>query len=383
MTSIYLDNNASTAVDQRVLEQMLPYFTEKYGNPSSEHAFGWIAEKAIEKARQQLADLIQCEPRELIFTSGATESINMAIKGVFQLYKNVGKKILVAATEHKAVLETCFSLESQGAEVVLIPVDHEGIVDLNFLRTALDNQCILVCVAKANNETGTIQPVEQIGELCRNNKTLFFCDGTQGPGKLLMDVKEENIDLLCLSAHKMYGPKGIGVIYASRRSPRIMLPALMHGGGQENGMRSGTLNVPSIVGFGKAAELVQDEWFENASKMSRLRTFLEHSFEAEKMIIINGSIKNRLCNTSNIRFPVIKATELIKLVPELAFSTGSACSSSQNKDSHVLTAMGLHSEEIKSSLRISLGNNNTQDEIEQAVLLLKNAVRRINALPKA
>lgn len=369
--SIYFDHNSSCRVADEVLSAMLPYFTQHYGNASSKtHAFGWIAEQAVEDAQAQVAQLINAEKEEIIFTSGATESINLAIKGICANQGNQKNHIITCATEHTAVLDTLNVLGKQGFEISILPVDRWGQIDLEQLKNAFTKRTLLVCMMHANNETGTIHPVKEIASIAHQNNAFFFCDATQSAGKIGVDVKELEIDMLCLSAHKMYGPKGIGALYVSNKTPRIKLTPLIDGGGQQNGLRSGTLNVPGIVGLGKASELAMQLAWEDGVKISRLRTILEQRLTLLPDTFINGDIKNRLYNTSNICFKNKTAIELFKALKNVAVSNGSACASASASVSHVLLAMGLNEQEAQSSLRFSLGRHNTIDEVEQVIAMI-------------
>ncbi|MGZ4048816.1 MAG: cysteine desulfurase family protein [Bacteroidia bacterium] len=365
---IYLDYNATTPVDRRVLETMLPYFTEKFGNASSRtHSFGWIAEDAVKTARQQVASFINCLDQELVFTSGATEAINLAIKGVWENYQSKGKHIITVKTEHKAVLDCCKTLEKKGAEITYLSVDREGLIDLEELKRSLSRQTILVAVMYANNETGVIQPIREIADLVHANKSFFMCDATQAVGKINIDVEEEHIDLMCVSAHKIYGPKGVGALYVRRKDPRVTLFPQIDGGGHERGLRSGTLNVTGIVGLGKACELAQTEMWEDAARISRLRTKLEQNLCDLENVFINGSTKHRLFNTTNITFQGIRSESLINKIPNIAVAMGSACTSAVAEPSHVLKAMGLTDEDSYSALRFSLGKYTTEAEINEVI----------------
>lgn len=377
-TPVYLDYNATTPVDKRVLETMLPYFTEKYGNASSRtHAFGWIAEDAVTTARKQVADLINCLEQELVFTSGATEAINLAIKGVWENYKTKGNHIITVTTEHKAVLDTCQALEKKGAKITYLPVNREGLIDLDDLRNALTPQTILVCVMYANNETGVIQPIQKIAEQVHANNSIFMVDATQVIGKINVDVMDEHIDLMCLSAHKFYGPKGVGALYVRRKDPRVSLFPMMDGGGHERGLRSGTLNVTGIVGLGKACEIAKQEMWDDAARISRLRTKLEQHLCDLEDVYINGSTKNRLFNTTNITFLKIRSETLINKIPNIAVSMGSACTSAIAQPSHVLKAMGLSDSESYSSIRFSLGKYTTLEEIDQTIESVTQAMKQM------
>ena len=373
MESIYLDYNSTTPVDPKVLEAMLPYFTQHFGNAaSSTHAWGWTASAVVERAREQVAQLIGAEPNEIIFTSGSTEALNLAIRGVAQAYSSVGKHMVVCATEHKAILDTVQDLTKAGIEYGVIGVDREGRIDLIELQKLLRDDTILVAVMMANNETGVIQDCEEIGRICREKKIIFLSDTTQAVGKMRVNVDEQSLDLCTLSAHKMYGPKGIGALYVRRKNPRVSLHSQITGGGHERGLRSGTLNVPALVGFGKACELANEGGWDYGIHTSRWRTFLEQQLTIELGHgFINGSIKSRLPNTSNICFPKIKSEQLIKALPNIGMSMGSACTSAIPQPSHVLKAMGLSEQEIYSSVRISIGKNTSEEEIKETLVRME------------
>lgn len=374
-TPIYLDYNATTPVDKRVLETMLPYFTEKFGNASSRtHAFGWVAEDAVKTAREQVAQLINCLAQEIIFTSGATEAINLAIKGVWENYQNKGKHIITVKTEHKAVLDTCKSLEKKGAEITYLSVDREGMIDLEELKKALRPQTILVAVMYANNETGVIQPIKAIADLVHANNSIFMCDATQAVGKINCDVEEEHIDLMCLSAHKFYGPKGVGALYVRRKDPRVTLYPQIDGGGHERGLRSGTLNVTGIVGLGKACEIAQQEMWDDSARISKLRTKLEQHLCDLENVFINGSTKYRMYNVTNITFQGIRSENLITKIPTIVIAMGSACTSAIAEPSHVLKAMGLSDEDSYSSVRFSLGKYTTETEINDVIKMVSKVI---------
>lgn len=363
---IYFDNNATTKVDNEVVKAMLPYFDENYGNASSKlHQFGWVANAAVEEAQQKIAKLINCETEEIIFTSGATESVNLAIKGIFEAYKTKGNHIITCKTEHKAVLDTCLYLQKQGAEITFLNVDKEGLIDLDELKSAIKPTTILVSIMAANNETGVIQPTEKIAEICNTQNLIFFSDATQFVGKERCDVSELGIHCMAFSAHKFYGPKGIGALYIKRKNPRVNLIEQIHGGGHQNNKRSGTLNIPLIVGFGKSAELSLLNYWENSTHISKLKNYFEHQLLDIENLTINGSTRYRLYNTSNITFP--KNLKITSLVNEFAFASGSACSSSTTEPSHVLKAMGIDEEEIKNSFRFSFSKYNTLEEIKLIV----------------
>lgn len=346
---------------------MLPYFSERFGNASSKsHSFGWTAAQVVDNARAQVASLLNAEAQEIIFTSGSTEAINLALKGVFSIYQTKGKHIITAQTEHKAVIDTCKYLETLGANITFLPVDREGNVDPEDLKKNILPTTILVAIMLANNETGTIQPIQKLAEITHANNSIFFCDATQAFGKIQVDVQDLGIDLCCISAHKMYGPKGAGALFVRRKNPRVNLTPLIHGGGHERGLRSGTLNVPAIVGLGLAAEIAGKDWWENAGKMSILRSKFEWKLTELNDVFVNGNIRNRLPNTCNISIGGIKADELIAKLPLLAFSTGSACTSALPEPSHVLKAMGLTEAQAYSSIRISLGKDTTEEEVLKA-----------------
>jgi cysteine desulfurase len=361
--TIYFDNNATTRVDDEVVQAMLPYFTEFYGNASSKlHAFGWQAEAAVEKAREQIALYINCEPGELIFTSGATESCNLAIKGIFEAYRSKGDHIITVKTEHKAVLDVCAHLEKEGAKVTYLNVDREGIIDIDELQNAITDRTILISVMAANNETGVMQDIERIGQICAERKVIFFTDATQYIGKMRCDVREQNIHCMAFSAHKFHGPKGIGALYIRRKDPRVNVLAQLHGGGHQNNVRSGTLNVPGIVGMAKACEIAQKDYWEMNAHISKLKNHFEHQLLDIEGLSINGSTRTRLYNTSNIKFP--SGLNLKSLLTEFAFSAGSACTSFEAAPSHVLKAMGLGDEEVKNSFRFSFSKLNNLPEVD-------------------
>ena len=376
MRPIYLDHNSTTPVDKRVLDFMLPWFSVNFGNAASRtHAFGWAAAQAVDDARAKVASLINATTPEIIFTSGATESVNLALKGVYEAYSAKGNHIITVATEHNAVLDTCRALELAGAEITFLPVDQQGLVEPSVLIENIRNTTILVAVMTANNETGTIQPVRELADITHAAGALFFSDTTQAIGKMRVDVEEMGLDLCCLSAHKFYGPKGAGALFVRKKNPRVTLIPQIHGGGHENDLRSGTLNVPGIVGMGKAAEIAMNEYWDDAQRISALRTRLEQILTGSNEAYINGSIRNRLPNTTNISFKGIKADRLIARLPELAFSTGSACTSAIPEPSHVLKAMGLTDEFAYGSIRISLGKMTTEQEVETAAAGILKAVR--------
>ncbi len=377
MRSIYLDNNATTPVHPEVLEKMLPYFSEKFGNASSKlHKFGWQAAEAVELAREQTAKLIEAEPNEIVFTSGATESINLAIQGVAQSYQAKGKHIIAVSTEHKAVLDTLEFLSSMGFEIELIAVNREGLPDLNQLQNAIRHDTILVCAMLANNETGVISPLAQIADIVHEKNSFLLCDATQACGKIDIDVNALGVDLLALSAHKFYGPKGVGALYIRRKNPRVQLLPILHGGQHESGIRSGTLNVAGIVGLGAAAINFTNAPKRFAEHCLPLREKMEKSL-SEAGCIVSAQTSKRLSNTIHIVLPGIKAERLISKLPELAFSTGSACSSALAEPSHVLLAMGFSLPECYASIRLSIGIFNTIEEIDQASNSIVSAWKKL------
>ncbi len=371
---VYLDNNATTPVDPRVLESMIPFFTKHFGNAASHsHAFGWEAEEAVDIAREQVAHLINAEPNEIIFTSGATESDNLALKGVFEMYATKGNHIITAKTEHKAVLDSCKHLEKLGAEVTYLDVDREGLIDIQELETSIKPNTVLISIMYANNEIGVIQPIKEISAIAKERGILFFSDATQAVGKIPVDVIKDGIDLMAFSAHKIYGPKGVGALYVRRKNPRVRIASQMDGGGHERGMRSGTLNVPAIVGFGKACELCEKEMQKDAERASRLRDKLETGLLKIKGTQINGSQTKRLPNTTNMSFKDFDSTDLMmKLSKNIALSSGSACTSATQSPSFVLKALGLTDKMAFSSLRFGLGRFTTEEEIDYTILQLSN-----------
>ena len=376
---IYLDYNATTPVDPRVLEAMLPYFTEHFGNPSSGHAYGWLADEAVELAREQLAALLSARPDALTFTSGATEAANLAIRGTAAAYRGKKDHVITLATEHKAVLEPVRSLETEGYRVTVLGVDSDGLVDLDELRTALTDTTLLVAAMWANNETGVIQPIPEIAALARERGALMMTDATQALGKVPVDV--EHADLLVCSGHKMYGPKGVGALYRSRRRPRVRLAPEITGGGQEDGLRSGTLNVPGIVGLGKAAELAGETVEREAERLGALRDRLEAALlESVPDAWVNGSVVHRLPNTTNFTFPGTHG-KLVSTLRGVAASVGSACRAKSDTPSHVLTALGLEEDDAFDALRLSLGRFTTTEEIDRAIHLIPAAVTQLRAEP--
>lgn len=369
---IYLDNNSTTPLDKRVLDAMLPYFINDFGNPSSTHNFGKNSSKAVDAAKKNIATLINSTSQELTFTSGATESINIALKGLALHPSNEKKHIITVKTEHKAVLDTCKYLETVGFEIDYLPVNKDGLIDLKQLEKTIRKETLLVCVMWVNNETGVIQPINEISELVHNAGSIFMTDATQAVGKIPTDILENNIDIMCFSAHKMYGPKGIGVLFVNSETvnKKNILP-LQHGGGHENGLRSGTLNVPAIVGFGKACEIAFSEMKTNATTILNLRNSIEYDLLNIKGSFVNGSRSQRLYNTLNICLPKFDATLFIGKNSNIAVSNGSACTAALVEASHVLTAMGLSEDESLGSLRISLSNKNTISDVKILIETLK------------
>jgi len=376
---IYLDYNSTTPVDPRVLEAMLPYFTEKFGNAASRsHAFGWEGEEAVDIARQQVAQLIGAETKEIIFTSGATEGDNLALKGVFEAYASKGNHIITVVTEHKAVLDTAHHIERLGGEVTFLPVSENGLVDLVRLEAAIRPTTILIAVMYANNEIGVIQPIKAISTIARRHGVLFFTDATQAVGKIPVDVNADGIDLLALSAHKLYGPKGIGALYVRRRDPRVRITSQMDGGGHERGMRSGTLNVPAIVGLGKACELCGQEMEQEAARIGRLRDQLETGLLAIEGAKVNGSRQFRLPHTTNLSFPGVDGEALLAgLGKDVALSSGSACTSASMEPSYVLKALGVDDQLAHSSLRLGLGRFTTEEEVDYAIGRIRETVLKL------
>lgn len=375
---IYLDNNATTRMDPRVLDAMLPYFTEHFGNAASRsHPFGWKAEEAVDYAREQIAKLINADEREIIFTSGATESDNLALKGVADMYARKGDHIVTVVTEHKAVLDTARHLEKQGKKVTFLSVGKDGLIDLNELENAVTDKTILVSVMFANNEIGVIQPIKEIAKIAHAKGALFFTDATQAVGKIPVDVEEYGIDLMAFTAHKMYGPKGVGALYVRRKNPRVKVTAQMDGGGHERGMRSGTLNVAGIVGFGKACELCANELLDDAVRTSRLRDKLETELTKIEESYVNGHKQHRLPHVSNISFKYVEGEGLMMGIKDIAVSSGSACTSASLEPSYVLKALGLDDELAHSSLRFGLSRFTTEEEIDYTIGSVTRAVNQL------
>ena len=382
-TPIYMDNHATTPVDQRVLQAMLPYFTDKFGNAASRnHAFGWESEAAVDMAREQIANLIHASsPREIVFTSGATESDNLAIKGVAKFYREKGNHIVTCVTEHKAVLDSCKVLEKDGYSVTYLTVDRNGLVDLQQLCDALTDKTILISIMQANNEIGTIQPVKEIGRLAKEKGILFHTDATQAVGKIAVNVEEMGIDLLSLTAHKMYGPKGIGALYVRAAKPRVKLSPIIDGGGHERGMRSGTLNVPGIVGLGKACAIAQKEMASEAERLLALRDRLKDGILNQlDEVYINGHPTMRLPGNMNMSFAYVEGESLLMALKEIAVSTGSACTSASLEPSYVLRAIGVAEELAHTSIRFGLGRFNTEDEVDYTVRRVVEEVRRLREI---
>jgi cysteine desulfurase len=379
---IYFDYQATTPMDPRVLEAMLPYFTDQFGNAASRsHSFGWTAETAVENARAQIASVIHASPKEIVFTSGSTESINLALKGVAEMYTDRGKHIITSQVEHKAVLDTCKHLEKQGYEVTYLRPTKTGRITVDMVAAALRPDTILVALMWANNEVGTLNPIREIGQLCHAKNVLFFTDATQAVGKVPVDVEADHVDLLCLSGHKIYGPKGVGCLYVRRKNPRVRLVAQIDGGGHERGMRSGTLNVPGIVGLGKACELCETELEKDARHTSALRDEFERRiFAALDHVHLNGDKEHRLPNNSNLSFNYVEGESLIMGVKDVAVSSGSACTSASLEPSHVLRSMGVGDELAHSSIRFGFGRFTTKEQVDFAVDHVVSAVKRLREL---
>jgi len=376
---IYLDNNATTPMDPRVLEAMIPYFTEHFGNAASRnHPFGWEAEEAVDYAREQVAKLIGADPKEIIFTSGATEGDNLGIKGVFEMYASKGNHIITCTTEHKAVLDTCKHIERLGGEVTYLEVKADGLIDLKELEAAIKPTTILIAIMYANNEIGVIQPVKEISTLAKKNGILYFSDAVQAVGKIPVDVNKDGIDIMAFTAHKMYGPKGIGALYVRRKNPRVKVTAQMDGGGHERGMRSGTLNVPGIVGFGKACELARLEMADDAIRLSKLRDKLENSLMQLEEAYVNGNREHRLPHVTNISFKYVEGEGLLMgFNKNIALSSGSACTSASLEPSYVLKALGLGDDLAHSSLRFGLGRFTTEDQIDYTIKAVSETVLKL------
>jgi cysteine desulfurase len=379
---IYMDNHATTPMDPRVLEAMLPYFTEKFGNAASRnHSFGWAGEEAVENARQQVASLIGATAKEIIFTSGATESDNLMIKGVAEMYREKGNHIITQAIEHKAVLDTCKNLEKRGFEVTYLPVHKDGRVDPEAVRKAIKPTTILISIMYANNEIGAINPIAEIGKIAKERGIILAVDGVQAVGKIPVDVQKDNIDLLAISAHKLYGPKGVGALYVRRRNPRVQLSAIIDGGGHERGMRSGTLNVPGIVGLGKACEICQQEMAQESERLRALRDRLKAGLEAKlDEVYINGSLEHRLPNNLNMSFAYVEGESLLMGINDIAVSSGSACTSATLEPSYVLKALGVGEDLAHTSIRFGLGRFTTQEEVDYVIDKMVQVVTKLREL---
>jgi cysteine desulfurase len=379
---IYLDNNATTPCDPRVVDAMVPYFYEKHGNAASRsHQFGWEAEDAVDYAREQIAKLISAEDKEIIFTSGATESNNLALKGVFEMYAKKGNHIITAETEHKCILDTSKHLEKMGAEVTYLQVKEDGRIDLAELEAAIKPSTILVSIMWANNETGVLQPMREIGLICEKHGVLLHSDATQAVGKIPVDPRKTGVHLMSFTAHKMYGPKGVGALYVSRKNPRVKVTAQIDGGGHERGMRSGTLNVPGIVGFGKAAEIALQEMQQDADRLSKLRDRLQVELCKLEESQVNGNEAHRMPHVTNISFKHVEGEGLMMTFNQnIAVSSGSACTSASLEPSYVLVGMGLGDDLAHSSIRFSLGRFTTDDDIDDAIKLVTNGVNHMREL---
>jgi cysteine desulfurase len=379
---IYLDHNATTPCDPRVVEAMMPYFTRAFGNAASRnHSFGWEAEAAVDNAREQVAKLIGADPKEIVFTSGATEADNLALKGVFEMYAGKGNHIITCNIEHKAVLDTCKHIEKQGGEITYLKIKENGLVDLAELEAAIKPNTILISIMYANNEIGTIMPMEEIGALAKRKGILIFSDATQAVGKLPIDVNKIGIDLMAFTAHKMYGPKGVGALYVRRKNPRVKLTAQMDGGGHERGMRSGTLNVPGIVGFGKACEICRTEMAEEAKRVSKLRDKLQTELLKIEEAFLNGDREHRLPHVTNIAFKYVEEEGLMMgLNKNIALSSGSACTSASLEPSYVLKALGVSDDLAHGSLRFGLGRNTTEEEIVYTIEQVTNTIKKLREI---
>jgi cysteine desulfurase len=380
-----MDNHATTPVDPRVLQAMLPYFGEKFGNAASRnHEFGWKAEEAVENARGQIARLVGASPKEIVFTSGATESINLALKGAAEFYREKGNHIITLATEHKAVLDTCKRLEKDGCEITFLPVGGDGLVDLENIRRAIAPKTILISVLHANNEIGVVEPIAEIGKIAKQHGVLFHADAAQSVGKISVDVERDGIDLLSISGHKIYAPKGVGALYVRRKNPRVQLAAQIDGGGHERGLRSGTLNVPGIVGLGKACEVCEKEMAAESERLLRLRERLRTAiFGGLEGVSINGSLEHRLPNNLNVSFGGVEGEALLMGIHDVAVSSGSACTSAQLAASHVLRAIGVDDDLAHSSIRFGLGRFNTEEEVDYAAGRVVEIVKKLRELSPA
>lgn len=381
-TPIYMDNHSTTQTDPRVVEAMLPYFTDVFGNAASRnHAFGWQAEDAVENARASIAKALNADPKEIVFTSGSTEGNNLAIKGIAEMYREKGNHIITAVTEHKATIDPCKRLEREGFDVTWLPVQPNGLVDLNQLRDAITDKTILVSIMHANNEIGVIQPVKEIGALCEEKGVVFHTDATQTVGKIPVDVKDMNIHLLTFSGHKIYGPKGVGVLYVRRRKPRVRVTPIIDGGGHERGMRSGTLNVTGIVGLAKALEICMEEMPEESKRLGGLRDYLRKKlFDNIPEIYENGDPENKLPHSLNVSFAYVEGESLLMGISDVAVSSGSACTSASLEPSYVLKSLGLGDELAHSSIRFGLGRFNTQEEVDYVADKLIGVVEKLRKM---
>lgn len=379
---IFMDNHSTTPMDPRVLEAMLPYFTERFGNAASRnHAFGWDAERAVDGAREKIAALIHADPKEVIFTSGATESDNLALKGVAEMYREKGNHIITAVTEHKAILDTTKHLEKMGYEVTYLAVGSDGLVDPAAVRAAITPKTIMISIMMANNEIGVIQPIAEIGKIAKEKGVVFHCDGTQGVGKIPVDVQAMGIDLMSFSAHKIYGPKGIGALYVRKKNPRVRISPMMDGGGHERGMRSGTLNVPGIVGFGAACEICQKEMEAERKQLGMMRDRLQEIiFTGLDEVFLNGHLTQRLPHNLNISFAYVEGESLLMGLKEVALSSGSACTTATLEPSYVLRSLGVGSDLAHSSLRFGLGRFSTLEEVEYVGQRIIDAVKRLREM---
>ncbi len=379
---VYMDNHATTALDPRVLDAMMPYFTNRFGNAASRnHKFGWEAEEGVEHARAQIAKLIGASAKEIIFTSGATESDNLALKGVAEMYREKGNHIITAVTEHKAVLDTCKRLEKSGCRVTYLPVQADGLISLDELKKAIDDKTILVSIMMANNEIGVIQPVAEIGKICRERGVFFHSDAVQAIGKVPVDVNKMNIDLMSITAHKIYGPKGVGALYVRRKNPRVQLTAIIDGGGHERGMRSGTLNVAGIVGFGQACEIAMNEMESEGRRLAAMRDRLKNRLESElDELHVNGTMEHHLPGNLNMSFVYVEGESLLMGINDIAVSSGSACTSATLEPSYVLKALGLGDDVAHSSIRFGLGRFNTEAEVDYVAERIIDTVKKLREL---
>ena len=379
---IYMDNHATTPLDPRVLEAMMPYLTGKFGNAASRnHQFGWDAEAAVEDARKQIALLIGADPREIVFTSGATESDNLALKGVAGMYREKGDHIITCVTEHKAILDSCKHLEKEGCRVTFLPVSDKGFVNLDDVRNAITDKTILISIMTANNEVGVVQDIKEIGKIARERGVLFHTDAVQAVGKIHFNVNEMNVDMASLSAHKMYGPKGVGALYVRRRNPRVLLTPIIDGGGHERGMRSGTLNVPGIAGFGKAAQLAREDLDKEMAEMFRMRERLRLTLERElDEVYINGDLEKRLPGNLNMSFAYVEGESLLMGIHDIAVSSGSACTSASLEPSYVLKALGVGEDLAHTSIRFGIGRFNTDEEVDYVAGRVIETVRKLRDL---